>query len=492
MSGFRRRATPLAVAVIPVLAATACSGSDEQTAAEAPAVTAPSPITGADQEAAQGGQAANPAEAIGIDLMLDAVRVQEVNLDDEREEFVEFCFRSSIQQITGAQSGFQLAGLKPSNRIAATQTRLVEGDDRCVLASFPAGTDVTSYTIGVVGNSVVEDRSGEVNIMDSLPLAGGGDTRGVGGTSAPELLRVSIDRTLDQVRYVFDEDELSSQGAQASGFGYYTADGTRVTAQSIESVEDDVVIAGFGEGGSDQVDEAVRYFVQAGAVRDSQGTANTLGAAGGATEVPDLVSVKRAGGNGSQYDFRFDEAVQREDASKFLLYTSDAQRLAASSVSRPSPEIVRATFSQAMDFPEKLARAAVDAQAVVSLNASTSGNTIGAAALPRGAGSGPTSGPDLVEVNVDAQTGEATFVFDATLEESGVEAASFFLVTDSGRVSAARDVVNVGGGGGVTGNQVVLLFDEPVAGAAVLGSVNDGAVADQTGERNPAVTTGLG
>jgi hypothetical protein len=492
MSTLRRPRRTLALAVTPLLAVAACSsGADDTEVADAPAVTAPSPVEGESDAAARG--QAQPADSIAVDLMLGSVRAREVNLDDDREEFVEFCFTSPINEIT-SQGGFALAGLKPSNRVEGTEARLVENNDRCVLTSFPADTDVRSYTIGLVDNSVVEDRSGEVNIHDSVTLSGGQDTRGTGGTSAPELVSVSIDETLDQVSYVFDESELSEDGVQARSFGYYTNDGTLVNASSVESVDDDTVIVGFGEGGADQVDEAARFVVAEGAVKDGQGNSSTLGAsARSETAVPDLVSVKRAAGNGSQYDFRFDEAVQREDVAKFILYTSDGQRVTASSVTRPSPEIVRATFSDASDFTDKIARAAVAADAVASLNSGAPGNTIGAASLSGGAeGGGPTSGPDLLGVTVDADTGEATFTFDATLEEDGVQPGSFFLVSDSGTVTAARDVVSVGTGDGVTGRSVVVLFDEADAQAAELGSVGVDAVSDQSGERNPQRTAALG
>ena len=495
------RKTPLAIAVTPILALAACSTGSGNEDVSAPELNAPSaigesdesdesnePITGTEDAEARAGS--GPSDSIGLDLLLTSARAESVNLDDDREEFVEFCFSGQVQELT-EESGFQLAGLKPSNRVGATDAQLVEnGDGRCILASFPADTDVSSYTIGVVGNSVVENRSGEVNLQDSVPLGGGRDTRGVGGTNAPELLNVTVDATLDQISYVFDENELGEEGtANASRFGYYTEDGTAVTGRSVESVDDDTVIIGFGNDGQNQVDQAKRFFVQEGAVQDAQGNANTFGAAGEATAVPDLVSVKRAAGGGSQYDFRFDEAVQREQGGKFVLYTSDMQKLTASSVTRPSAEIVRATFSKASDFTDKIARAAVADGAVASLNTGARSNTIGAASLPRGGeGAGPTSGPDLLDVTLDRETGQATFVFDATLEEDGIEAASFFLVTDSGNVRAARDVVSVGTGEGVTGNSVVVLFDEATAQAAGLASVNSDAVQDQSGERNPVTT----
>lgn len=482
----------LSVAAISPLALVACSGGQQegqQEARQQEPLQAPSEPAATQSSTNQG---SSPADAVQLELQLASVRPTEVNLDDEREEFVEFCFGASLQSVTD-EAGFRLSGLKPSNSVTASSAQLVEDNDRCVLAAFPADTDVTSYTIGVVGNVVVKDRSGEVNLQDSLPLDGGGDTRGSGGTSSPELLRASVDRTLDQIRYVFDERQLDEGSAQPNLFGYYTRDGQAVTGASVESVDDSTVIVGFGGGGGQQVEEAVRFFVESGAVKDSQGMASTPGAAGGATAVPDLVTVKRAGTAGSQYDFRFDEAVQNEMLDKFMLFTTDGEPLAASSVSRPTPEIVRATFSSAADFQGKIARAVVARGAVESLTAQGSASTIGAAALPRaGNGSGPTSGPDLLEVTLDSATGQATYRFDATLMGEDVQADNFFIVSDSGTVTAARDLVDVtGSSDGVTGAEVVLLFDQDQAQAAVLASVNPGAVADQSGEANPTITIGI-
>lgn len=487
MASPHHRFTVLAIAAVPLLVLTACSGggSDEKAAAAQPLQAPAEPA--ASSSASEGG--VSPADAIKLELQLASVRAAAVNLDDKREEFVEFCFGASVQKVTD-QKGFRLAGLKPSNAVASSSAQLVETNDRCVLAAFPPNTDVGSYTIGVVGNLVVEDRSGEVNLQDSLPLVGGADTRGVGGTSAPELVTASVDRTLDQIRYVFDERQLDEASAQAASFGYYTKDGRAVSASSIESVDNDSVIVSFGKGGGQQVEEAVRFLVQQGAVKDSQGMSSTPGAFGSATSVPDLVTAKRSGTAGSQFDFRFDDAVQGEKADKFLLFTTDGGPLAASSVSRPSPEIVRATFSSAADFQGKIARAAVVGGAVVSLTAQGSDSTIGAASLSRSAnGSGPTSGPDLTDVTLDATTGQVSFIFDSTLKEVGLKASDFFLVSDSGTVTAARDIVDVtGSSDGVTGNQVVVLFDQDQAKAAVVASVNERAVADQSGEGNPAVS----
>ncbi len=220
-----------------------------------------------------------PAGNISLRLMLTSVQVRDFDLDDGRQEFVEYCFGAPINEVTGS-SMFGLQGFDVANFAVAEQAELVEDDPNCVLASFASGTDVGSYTIGVVGNGVVQDRSNEVNVADSRTVTGGKEVRGSGGTSGPDLLRVGIDTTLDQVEYVFDENELRGNAVSPDAFGYYTPNGERQVASRIVSVEDSVVVAEF-EGAGSQVDEAARFFAAGGAVQDQQGTKSTFGAVGG-------------------------------------------------------------------------------------------------------------------------------------------------------------------------------------------------------------------
>jgi len=424
-----------------------------------------------------------PNGTVDTGLRLMSVSVRDTDVDDERQEFTEFCFGGTVNRVE-TEAGFALLGIDPTQRVSAETAVLNEDDPNCVIAGFPAGTDLGGYSLGTVNFGVVQNRENELNVRDSQAIAGGDDVAEGrrGATNAPELLRVSIDPSLEQARFVFDE-ELGEQGAEANAqlFGFYTSDGTARTAEAVASAEDRDVVVTF-EGA--QLEDAVRFFVLPGAVTDRQGTQSNVGFTGRATAAPDLVSVTR--NSPSQYDFRFDEPVNApERGDGFFLYTSDAEMLTGQTVTRPEPRTVRVVFEQAMEI-DNIVRAAVAPDAVRGLNGGEGGSgTVGAVRVGGEANDqGATAGPDLVDVVLEPQTGRATFVFDETLDEESPDSGGFALITDSGDVRPAREIVNVIGGD-VTGNSVVVLFDESIAEAADLASVGDGAVEDLQGNANP-------
>jgi hypothetical protein len=430
-----------------------------------------------------------PNASVDPGVTLTSVSIRDIDVDDERQEFTEFCFGGTVNRV-GDESGFALLGVDPTERVQAETAVLDEDDANCVVAGFPAGTDLAGFSVGTVDYGVVQTRENELNVQDSAAIAGGSaEAEGRrGATNAPELLRVSIDPSLEQARFVFDE-ELGEQAANANAqaFGFYTSDGTARTAQAVASAEDRDVVVTF-EG--TQLEDAARFFVLPGAVTDRQGTQNNLGAIGSRTAAPDLVDVSR--NSPSQYDFRFDEPVNApEQANRFFLYTTDAEALTGETVTRPGPNTVRVVFRPAMEI-DNIVRGAVAPNAVTGLNGGLgSASTIGAARLAGGGGDqGATAGPDLVDVVLEPDTGRATFVFDETLEEQSPNPRGFSLITSSGDVRRANEIVNVIGGE-VTGNSVVVLFDEAAAQAAALASVSTGAVQDLQGNPNPVDTTGI-
>lgn len=478
-----RRTRPLVLATAAALALAGCAGGAGDQAAEDPAVPLTDTEEDTDVDVDVDGQAVT---SVSTDLVLSSVRIRATDLDNQRAEFTEYCFAAPIEEV-GDPGAFALVGFDPSNRVQAETVVLDEDDRSCAVVGYESGTDVTSFTLGTVANGAVESRDGDVNVKDSSPIAGAGDEGEArrGATSAPELLRVSIDPSLEQARYVFDENELAMASGSAQAFGFYTLAGKPVTANAVVSVEDSVAVVEFADGG--QLEDAVRFFVQPGAVQDQQGTANDRGAVGARTAAPDLVSV--TANSPSQYDFRFDEPVKQEQANGFFLFTADAQRLEGSAVTRPDENTVRVVFEEAGDISSSIVRGTVADGAVQSLNSSGTTNTIGADRVRGGDAEdqGETSGPDLVDVTLEADTGRATFLFDSTLVEDSPALAAFSLITESGDVVEAREIVNVTGGD-VTGDMVVVLFDEATAEAAVLASVGTGAVEGQQGNRNAVAT----
>jgi hypothetical protein len=480
----------VALAAVAALALAGCTQSepDIDDLGEAPdPAPAEVPFTEENAEELDGGS----VESVDPQLMLLSVSPRDAlglddELDDSRAQFVDYCFAAPIQELAEPQ-GFALLGFDSTQRVVATEAELSEDRRNCVIASYPAGTDVTSYSLGTVRNSVVVARDGEVNIKDAAPLTGRGsgveNAARSGATSAPELVRVEIDQSLNQARYIFDEDSLGAGTVGAAAFGYYTLDGTARAATRVLSLEEDSAVVEFAEG---QLEDARRFFTLPGAVIDRKRVPSNLGVFGARTTAPDLVSVVRE--SPAQYDFTFDEPVNAEIGNRFFLYTSDADQLTGGAVTRPDANTVRVTFTGAGDI-DTIVRGAVAPQAVTALDADGITNTIGAERV-RGGGSGDqgvTSGPDLIDVMLEPDTGRALFVFDETLDDEAPLLAQFSLVTEGGEMSAAKEIVDVTGAE-VSGNTVVVLFDEADAQAAALASVGTGAVVDQQGNRSPVMT----
>ena len=72
-----------------------------------------------------------------------------------------------------------------------------------------------SYTLGAVEGGVVENRDDEKNIADSMALSGGRSTSTSNRTTGPDLIGVRVSKTLNRVKYYFDEDLEDDSSADA-------------------------------------------------------------------------------------------------------------------------------------------------------------------------------------------------------------------------------------------------------------------------------------
>jgi hypothetical protein len=476
-------------------------------------------------------------ESISPTLDLAAAQIREFSLDDAEREFVVYCFGDRIQEIVDPQA-FSLTSFDPGIRVRAEVAGVIDVRPQCVLAGFPSGTNLAAYPLASVQTGAIEDPDGEINIGDSASLGGGRDIAGV--TSKPELTGVSVQQTRNVITYFFDTRQLVEGGgpfgdqdrrgrripvgpgsdapADASRFGFYTPDGDVSVGTEIVTVEDNAVTVAFpGSGEGAQVSEAARFAVLPDAVVNVQGQGNLMGAVGGDTFVPDLVDVRRTA-TGAQLDFIFDEPVENAAPNAFFAYSGTGDRIRGTTFSRPRANVVRVTFAGLQDVRDQLVRAAAAPGAVTGLSASGDRSTVGAAAfgtLDRGI-QGRTAGPDLVGLEVDENTGEATYVFDepvsqrqiGLLQQSigerealgavgdrGIQGATdlpsftqgFYLVTSAGDVVLPRRVVSIGDGE-VVGRRVTLLFDSSVAQAADSGGVLAGTVQGLLGNTNPIYT----
>ena len=199
-----------------------------------------------------------------------------------------------------------MVGPDPAVGETATDVTLDDAHENCVIAGFRAGTDVRSYTLGAIEGGVVKNRDDEKNIADSAPLRGGRSVSTRNRTAGPDLTGVSVSKTLNRIAYHFDEELDEHAGADAGSFGFYTARGDARTGSKIVSVDNRVVTVEFGD--DDQVDNARRGFVKAGAVRDGGGSENPVASVGGRTSNPDLIGARKAAAD-TQYHYTFDDNV---------------------------------------------------------------------------------------------------------------------------------------------------------------------------------------
>jgi len=415
--------------------------------------------------------------SVSLKLMLRSVRVHRVDLDDNEEEFVIYTFNNTIQRIAD-EDDFLLLGPDPDDEERADSAVLVETDRRSVLVGFRPGTDVRSFSLGAVETGTVESRDGKVNLQQSLPLVGRRGQQGL--TAAPDLLWVSLDRSLERIRYVFDEN-LQEGGAAAQEFGYYTRSGRMHTGNGVVSVEKNVVTVAFDRRNGDHVEDGVRFFVLDGAVRDLQGHENPPRAVGGGTTRPDLISVRLVGN--TMVDYTFDAPVTDVDPDEFTLWTGRAASYEGDAYTRPDARTVRVIFRRLRYVGERAVLAAAGPRAVRSTQGLTAYNTVGAMRLSPTRTPAGTVGPDLTGVRMDDGSGLVTFVFDEAISRrltaDEVNEHDFFIVTSAGDIEPGQEVAALGT------NWVTILFNKDEAEDAVAAGVRAGAVKDDEGNGNP-------
>lgn len=452
-------------------------------------------------------------------LRLLSAQVQSLNLNDTEDEFVRFTFARPVNAITDP-TGFELEGYDVDTSVDSNGAQLVVGDANSVLARYPAGTDIASYTLAGADNGVVQDEARKANIPGMVALGGSSST---GATDAPQLSGIRVDNTLERVTYVFNRQLVRTNGpaasqapapessdsseaapeststvppksskatpksatsgsnATAANLGFYTADGRAITAQSIVTVVDNVVTVQFDR----QVENGALFFAKAGAVNDARGVANTPSSTGTSTSAPSVTSITPV--SRTQFDFAFDRAVGEIDATKFLVYASDGEQYTAGGFIRPTATVVRVAFPDIQKFTGSITLGAVDDAAAKAIDGSQSANTLASRAIGNQAvTTGHSSGPDLVSAVVDRNTGQVRFNFDELVNDDlKYDAKSFKIITSSGDVVDATSFVEV------SGNSVLVNFDRNVAVAASSVTLSEGAVKNFQTKVSPVGTVAV-
>lgn len=443
------------------------------------------PAAPADQPAAPAAPAPSVGEELGagrnvsLNLMLRSARIVRVDLDDKEEELVEFTFNGDLQEILN-KDAFMLLGPNPDNEAISESAVLDETSPNSVLIGFKSGTDVRSFSLAAVKTGAVSSRDGKVNLQATAGLAGSTGFRGP--TAAPALLWASITRSKERISYVFDKDLDENLSFDPQRFGYYTRSGNMHLGDTLISIEKRVATIEFKRADGDNVEDAVRFFVLAGAVKDLQGHDGTPRAVGGRTSKPDLSSVRRIAD--TMFDYTFDASVTEVDPKEFTVYTATGKSYQGDAYARPDADTVRVIFPQLRYVGDQIVLAAVSGKAVKSAESITSQNTVGAMRLaPAGRNNGGTAGPDLTSVDMDDDTGLVTYHFDEALDHrfslDKIDPRNFMIISSAGDLLSGISVAWVGT------NSVSILFNKDDVEDAQAAAMKAGAVTDDEGNANP-------
>jgi hypothetical protein len=417
-------------------------------------------------------------ENVAADLTLEAVRIESLNLNDTDQEYAVYRFGRVVHEISDAH-GFTLKGFNMDTRATAADARLVQGDPTSVLVGFAPGTDLSRYTLGSVNTGAVEDEAGEANLPGSIPLEGNTVAGTQNQTDGPDLTSVRAIHSLERVVYDYDEQINEQAGSDASRFGYYTADGKTVTGTSIVTADDNSVTVAFDR----QTEDGVLFWAKSGAVKNLRDIASSPGSIGTATTAPDLVSVSNVIGQ-SQFDYTFDAPVSSVALDKFMVYSADGTAYKATGYARPSAEVVRIAIPEIHKFSADMALAAADEGAVTTSDRSEVASTLGSRHIgSTSAADGLSAGPYLTSVSMDDAVGQVLFVFDKPVDDNRTyDAKNFMIMTPAGDLVRAQSMVEA------TGNTILMNFDKNIVRAANGVVVNDDAVQDFQGQKNPART----
>jgi hypothetical protein len=413
--------------------------------------------------------------------------------------------------------------------------------DFCVTATYSGTGDVRTYSDLTVLAGAVTAAAGsgaQVNIQGSVPLTGGLFPNTPGSTLRPQLISAAVANAQNAV-YNFSEPLEGDVGADGK-FGFYTYNNGDTTfhAGAISGFVQGAtaVSVGFSTADLAVLPQATRFVVQEGAVTDSLGQDNPVGAVGNATLrinlAPTTGAVSGSGG-AIAYHFDFDQAIPAGAAicpAEFALF--DATGVRYSPVVGTAPAISADRRSVTLDFiagtpggdPDQITLATVEADAIDGTGncASTTPKPLNSEGTTALSGTtdhaGLTSGPDLINFTIDKTNGNVLFDFDAPVATTtgSINPADFALVDGGGNLTPTPSQ----GGCGLldpstgpqysvnsnTPNEVVVDFGEPscalgllegtpslsVVDNAVGVTVNEGAVMDATtGDLSPVGTLGV-
>lgn len=415
---------------------------------------------------------------VDVNLKLIGAQIVKFDPDDTDDEFVEFLFGEKVLDIY-EPSSFKLIGVSSAEVVSGRQVFRDEKNPNGLIVGFAPGIDPTNFALAAVEPGAVGSIKGEINPGDSEVLIGS-KVKDAFASAVPKLIGVQVEPSLERIVYKFDE-KLDESIADPSLFGYYSFDGQLHFPSRITSVNDKEVIAKFDENNGDQVEEAVRGVVFAGAVQDKSGLPNPTGSFGGITTAPDVVKVYH-GPTRTQFDFAFDQDVTSPKPEAFSLFTRLGKAYPAKDARLIAPNIVRVIVPAVREFSEEAVFGSVQPGAVVGDSGfgtkSTGGGLI--VANKKLDDVGVVAGPELINVQVNAKESMVKFFFDELVDDDQfADPEMFQLISVSGAVQPGVAFVDA------DVNWIVVTYSPASIKSAVTAMVSANAVRDFEGNGNP-------
>lgn len=437
-----------------------------------------------------------PVDTVGPDLR--SVTIIDADLTGTADEVARFCFDRAVESVPSDGDGYRIRSYDATRWWDARRAvRNINGDVRCVDASFASGFDISQGTIGEITKPTAATASDASRAVPaSEPLAGSVVTAAAGASSAPDLIGAQI--VADRIRFEFDEPvDPATVALVAAKFRVEDADAGYPAATFVEASGKNVS-ASFG---AYDITKARGAYVEAGAVRDrahsSGAPAYTVaqpryatlggGAAGGnrpasaAWVGPTTLEIKYALGVNTIATVNRDEfTLLREDGAT------------TTPISDPvviSGTTVRLNFADVIG-EQRDAWVAVSSSPVAASLAGgsntryTAGATLALGTAP--SAPGRTSGPDLLSASFDEARALLTYRFDEGVKTAGPANAFSALLSDRS-VFAASPGVSQG-----TASPLVVVNQEPTVtaanalGASISGLTGSVAAADVYATPSPS------
>lgn len=407
---------------------------------------------------------------------------------------VKVCFDSQIT--SPVLANFAVSGADVGAPLVPTGTQALPSELNCINLTYPAGTNLASYTTVEVKAGAVSPPGGGAgsNPQGSAALTGGDVAPGAGRISAPNLTGASVAAVAGGTEVTYTFDKLVTQaglGAPVAGsFGYYNTSGAPIAAASVVAPGERSVKVMFAT----TVAPTARVFVNNDGVtlagRPGLGNAATAtsGAGGSPTAsgAPDLIAIKRVVSLQATYDLTYDASITSNDPlAANCQADTPSGRFAGTAAAVQDATTVRVTFgglAASSRADEEIVRIDDKGGCAVA-NTLAIASSVGAASIQNKDHSpGFTSGPDLTGCSATAGGTDVTYTFDELLAPGGVPATGFGLIDgDAGRTNGVGTVIQV------TDNKATVRFASvSVLGTAVGCTVDRGAISDRRPGAEPS------